>query len=109
MTQKRDTISISALEVARKAGWDEIRDVETKVKSAIAALENAGYVKRGMNSPRIYATSIVPKNLDEAAEIIRKSDSFAEEEKQDAVRIVKSLISERSRAKAGAPGLHNTK
>ena len=101
LTQKRDTISISALEVARKAGWDEIRDVETKVKSAIAALENAGYVKRGMNSPRIYATSIVPKNLDEAAEIIRKSDNFAEDEKQDAVRIVKSLISERSRAKAG--------
>ena len=101
LTQKRDLVCISALEVARKAGWDEIRDVETKVKSAVAALENAGYVRRGMNSPRIFATSIVPKNLDEASQIIRSDDRFAEEERRDAVRIIKSLISERSRARAG--------
>ncbi len=101
LTQKRDLVCISALEVARKAGWDEIRDVETKVKSAVAALENAGYVRRGMNSPRIFATSIVPRNLDEASQVIRSDDRFAEEERQDAVRIIKSLISERSRAKAG--------
>lgn len=101
LTQKRDAVCISALEVARKAGWDEIRDVETKVKSAVAALENAGYVKRGMNSPRIFATSIVPRNLDEASRIIRTDDRFAEEDRQDAVRIIRSLISERSRARAG--------
>ncbi len=101
LTQKRDLVCISALEVARKAGWDEIRDVETKVKSAVAALENAGYVRRGMNSPRIFATSIAPKNLDEASQIICSDDRFAEEERQDAVRIIKSLISERSRARAG--------
>ncbi len=101
LTQKRDLVCISALEVARKAGWDEIRDVETKVKSAVAALENAGYVRRGMNSPRIFATSIVPKNLDEASRIIRSDDRFTEEDRQDAVRIIKSLISERSRARAG--------
>ena len=46
LTSKRSTISISALEIARKAGWDEIRDIETKVKSAIAALENAGFIRR---------------------------------------------------------------
>lgn len=101
LTQKRDIVSISALEVARKAGWDDVRDVETKVKSAVAALENAGYVRRGMNSPRIYATSIVPKNLEEAATIIRSEECFSEDERRDAVRIIKSLISERSRAKAG--------
>ena len=101
LTQKRDTVSISALEIARKAGWDDIRDVETKVKSAVAALENAGYVRRGMNSPRIYATSIVPQNLEEAAGKIRSEECFSEDEKRDAVRIIKSLISERSRAKAG--------
>ena len=101
LTQRRDTVSISALEIARKAGWDDIRDVETKVKSAVAALENAGYVRRGMNSPRIFATSIVPRNLEEAAGIIRSDGNFSADEQRDAVRIIKSLISERSRAVAG--------
>ena len=62
LTRNRKTIYISPLEVARKAGWEEMMDIETKVKSAINALETAGYVKRGMNSPRIYATSIIPRN-----------------------------------------------
>ncbi|HAW07171.1 MAG TPA: RecQ family ATP-dependent DNA helicase, partial [Rikenellaceae bacterium] len=70
LTSKRSKITISALEIARKAGWDEIRDVETKVKSAIAALENAGFIKRGMNSPCIFATSIVPRTMDEAVDKI---------------------------------------
>lgn len=101
LTANHSTVRISALEIARKAGWEEIRDVETKVKSAVAALENAGYVRRGMNSPRIYATSIVPRNMDEASARIELCPDFTPEEKIDARRIIKSLISERSRAKAG--------
>jgi ATP-dependent DNA helicase RecQ len=101
LTTNHNTVHISALEIARKAGWEEIRDVETKVKSAIAALENAGYLRRGMNSPRIFATSIVPRNMEEASAKIELCPDFSPEEKTDARRIIKSLISERSRAKAG--------
>ena len=101
LTSKRSKITISALEIARKAGWDEIRDVETKVKSAIAALENAGFIRRGMNSPCIFATSIVPRTMDEAVDKILKCKDFTEEDKVNARRIIKSLISERSRSKAG--------
>ena len=101
LTSRYSTINISALEIARKAGWDEIRDVETKVKSAIAALENAGFIRRGMDSPRIYATSIVPRTMDEAAGLIDGCNDFTEEDKVNARRIIKSLISERSRSKAG--------
>jgi ATP-dependent DNA helicase RecQ len=54
MTRRRKKVSNSALEIARKAGWDEnIRDIETRVRTAIATLEQAGYVKRGK-----YANSI---------------------------------------------------
>lgn len=101
LTAKHDCIHISALEIARKAGWEEIRDVETKEKSAIAALETAGYLRRGMNSPRIFATSIVPRNMDEASERIERCPDFTEDDKLDARRIIKSLISERSRSRAG--------
>ena len=61
-TQKRNTMCRSAIEIARKAGWtsEEIsnQDVEIKVKTALLALEKAGYIKRGQNMPRVYATSI---------------------------------------------------
>ena len=41
-------ISLSALELARKAGWNEnILDVETRVTTAIAALEEAGLYSAG--------------------------------------------------------------
>lgn len=101
LTANRNVVQISALEIARKAGWDENKDIETKVKSAISALENAGYVKRGMNSPRIFATSIVPKTMDEAVARIDRCAEIPNEDKISARRIIKSLISERSRADAG--------
>ena len=63
MTKTRNKICCSALEIARQAGWDDsVADIETRVKTAISALENAGYVKRGRNVPRVYATSILVKN-----------------------------------------------
>ena len=101
LTSKRSSVHISALEIARKAGWEEILDVETKVKSAVAALENAGFLRRGMNSPRIFATSIVPRTMDDASAMIDRCKDFTEEDKVNARRIIKSLISERSRSKAG--------
>lgn len=102
LTRKRSKICCSSLEIARQAGWDDtVVDVETRVKTAIAALENAGYVKRGRNVPRVYATSICAKNMQEAGERIEKSPLFSDEQRQNAKRIIKSLISSRSVARAG--------
>lgn len=101
LTRNRPVVHISALEVARKAGWDEIRDVETKVKSALAALENAGYIRRGMNSPRVFATSIIPESFESAAGMIDSLRDMTDQEKNDSKRIIKSLISEKRRSMAG--------
>jgi ATP-dependent DNA helicase RecQ len=85
----------SALEIAKQAGWDEdMRQLETQVKTAIAALEDAGYVSREQNSPRLFAKSILVRNVEEANKIIRNSpDRFPEDDEQDAVRIFQYLIS----------------
>ena len=95
---KSKRFSISPLELARKAGleYDELQ-LDTKVKNAIAALEIAGYVRRSMNAPRVYATSVAVKSTMEARERIEASPLFAgESERNEAVRIVASLISARS-------------
>ena len=101
LTRNRKTIYISPLEVARKAGWEDIKDIETKVKSAIFALESAGYVKRGMNSPRIFATSIIPHDFESAANIIDATSEIDEATKIICKRIIKSLISQKRRSMAG--------
>lgn len=91
-------MSSSALEIAREAGWDDcVRDIETRVKTAVAALEDAGYIKRGQNMPHIYADSIQAKSVLEASHKIRESEGFEEKEEELAVRIITKLISSRSR------------
>jgi ATP-dependent DNA helicase RecQ len=102
LTRFRAKVSNSALEIARKAGWDDnIAEIETRVKTAIAALENAGYLKRGQNMPRIYANSILTKNAQEAIDRITASDRFEEKQKEQAVRIIKKLFSSKTRQQAG--------
>ncbi|NHE59220.1 RecQ family ATP-dependent DNA helicase [Cyclobacterium plantarum] len=98
ITRFRTVASQSALEIARKAGWDDnIRELETRVTTAIAALEDAGYLKRGQNMPRIFANSILSKNANEAIEKINASDRFREKEKEGGIRIIKKLFSSKSR------------
>ena len=102
LTKLRPSIRCSPLEIARQAGWDDsVNDIETRVKTAIAALESAGYVKRGRNVPHIYATSILAKNMSEASYRIDQSALFSEEQQTSAKRIIKSLISSRSVENAG--------
>jgi len=102
LTKTRNIITISALELAREAGWDDqINDIETKVRTAINALENAKYVRRGQNSPRVFADSILAKTLIEADDKLVKSGLFKDEDYNDAKRILSSLISKRSIAKSG--------
>ncbi len=101
ITRFRSKVSNSALEIARKAGWDDnVVEIETRVTTAISALEEAGYLKRGQNMPRIFANSILSKNAQEAIEKIKLSEIFNEKQKQQAVRIIKKLFSSRSRKQA---------
>lgn len=101
MTRQRMQTCCSALEIARKAGWDDsVTDIETRVRTAIAALEQAGYLERGNNVPHVYATGITVKNMDEARKRITSSLLFHNEEVEKAVRIIKSLISQKHIAKA---------
>lgn len=103
LTKTRTRVCCSPLEIARQAGWDDAAssDMEVRVKTAVAALENAGYVKRGKNVPHVYATSILARNMQEASNIINASALFDDKQRENALRIVKSLISSRSIAKAG--------
>ena len=99
LTAKRDKVSCSPLDIARQAGWgDEIDDIETRVKAAIAALEDAGYIQRGSNSPHVFATGIAVKNMDEARRKLTISPLFDEQSREEAARIIKSLISARATA-----------
>ena len=100
-TKNRKTVSASGLEIARHAGWDEnIKDIETRVRTAISALEQAGYLKRKMNSPRVFATGILVKSFIEASNKIDKSELFSnEEDRTKAKRIIKSIISARATSK----------
>ena len=98
ITRFRSKISNSALEIARKAGWDDsVAEIETRVTTAIAALEDAGYLKRGQNMPRVFANSILSENAQEAIEIINASKKFEENQKEQGVRIIKKLFSSKSR------------
>lgn len=98
LTKTRDKVSNSALEIARKAGWDDgIHEIETRVTTAIAALEDAGYLKRGQNMPRIFANSILSKNAQEAIDKINASKIFTDAQKIKAARIIKKLFSSKSK------------
>ena len=101
LTRQRMKVSCSALEIARQAGWDDsVSDIETRVRTALATLEQSGYLVRGNNVPHVYATGITVKNIDEARKRISASLLFGSDEIEKAVRIIKSLISQKHIAKA---------
>jgi ATP-dependent DNA helicase RecQ len=101
ITRFRATVSNSALEIARLAGWDDnVMEIETRVKTAISALEDAGYLKRGQNMPRVFANSILSKNAQEAIDKINASRSFQGRQKEKAIRIIKKLFSSKSKKHA---------
>ena len=61
-------------------------------------MEEAGFIQRGSNSPHIFATGIAVKNMDEAHRKLTLSPLFDDQSREDAVRIIKSLISARATA-----------
>ncbi|HOZ80457.1 MAG TPA: RecQ family ATP-dependent DNA helicase [Ferruginibacter sp.] len=98
LTKTKEKLSNSALEIARKAGWDDgIKEIETRVYTAIAALEDAGYLQRGQNNPSLFASSILSTNAQEAINKINASGKFSPDEKVQAVRIIKKLFSKKSK------------
>ena len=102
LTRKRMKVQCSALEIARMAGWDDsVNDIETRVKTALAALEQSGYINRGKNVPRVYATSIAVNDVEQARKMLEASSLFDDEDVVKALRIIKSLISKKYIAKAG--------
>ena len=101
LTKQRPHVSCSALEIARQAGWDNsVSDIETRVRTALSALEQSGYIEQGNNIPHVYATGITVKNMDEARLRLTESPLFSKDEMQNAIRIIKSLITQKHIAKA---------
>lgn len=101
LTKQRPRVFCSALEIARQAGWDDsVTDIETRIRTALQALEQSGYLERGNNIPHVYATGITVRNVDEARQKITDSVLFSPNEVENAVRIIKSLISNKYIAKA---------
>ena len=94
------------MQIARQAGWNDLKpdDIETRVKTAILALEEAGYIKRGQNMPRVFATSILSKNAIEAIEKINQSTLIHPDEKTHAVRIIKKLFSNKHQTNTDKDG-----
>ena len=47
LTRHRSRAECSALEIARRAGWDDsVSEIETRVRTALSALEEGGYIGR---------------------------------------------------------------
>ncbi|MDP3387109.1 MAG: RecQ family ATP-dependent DNA helicase [Eubacteriales bacterium] len=105
LTRIRSSVSQSALEIARIAGWDDsVMEIETRVKTAIAALEEAGYLRRGQNVPRIYADSILVKTMEEASNRIEASEILQGKQQETAKRIMNMLLSMKSRERTRDDG-----
>ncbi len=71
--------------------------METRVTTAIAALEEAGYIQRGQNMPQVFANSIMAQTAQEAIDKINFSERFSEKQREQAIRIIKKLIATKSR------------
>lgn len=94
--KRRSKISQSALEIAKTAGWDtEIRELETRVTTAISTLEDQGFLKRDQNSPRVFADSLLVKNFARGKELILISEKITEQDKLDCERILKRIITDK--------------
>ena len=103
LSKHRTTLYCSSYEIAQQAGWnDGTIDtlVDTRVKTALQALENSGYIRRGQNLSNIYATGVISHNVKEAAEIIDAAENTSEKERENAKRIISSIISESYQARA---------
>ncbi|MGD9909448.1 MAG: RecQ family ATP-dependent DNA helicase [Candidatus Izemoplasmatales bacterium] len=97
LSKIQNNISHSALEIAKAAGWDDsIYDLQTRVTTAVAVLEQSGYLKRGQNSPKVYANSILSRSVIDARKIIESSEIVPKDDIDNTVRVFSKLISAKS-------------
>lgn len=95
LTKYRSKISKSALEIAKNAGWDtEIRELENKVTASISALEDQGFLRRELNSPQVFADSLLIRNLDSGLNMLKRSSSITDDQRKDSSRILQVIIKE---------------
>ena len=91
--RKNNKISNSALEIAQKAGWDtEIHELETKVKTSIAALEDQGFLKRRQNSPSVFADSLMVPNIEKALKLIHQQKNITEDQIENCSRVLQRIV-----------------
>ena len=91
--RKSKAISNSALEIAQAAGWEtEMQELETKVKTSIAALEDQGFLKRKQNSSSIFANSLMVSNLPEALKIIHTNETISEKQTEHCSRVLQRIV-----------------
>ncbi|MBX2982555.1 MAG: RecQ family ATP-dependent DNA helicase [Flavobacteriales bacterium] len=96
MTRVRQSVNKSALEIAKAAGWDvEMRDLETKVKSAIAALEDQGYLDRKLNYTSVKATSLLVRKVDDAIRRINSAPDLDEQQKKACARVIQRIVKDK--------------
>ncbi|MEZ0373065.1 MAG: UvrD-helicase domain-containing protein, partial [Candidatus Sericytochromatia bacterium] len=90
--------SRSTLEIAREAGWDlEHQHLETRVKSALAALEEAGLIERHQNDTLVLAGYFATCPVAEANQAIDTSLLLeSEAERTTAKRVFQYLLSRAS-------------
>lgn len=94
--KKNKKLSNSALEIAQKAGWDsEIYELETKVKTSIAALEDQGFLKRKQNSSSIFADSLMVPNINKALEKIHSYPGLTLQQVQDCSRVLQRIVKDK--------------
>lgn len=92
----RSKISQSALEIAKKSGWDaEMMDLETKVKTAISALEDQGFLVRSLNTPRVFADSLMVKSFSSGQDILQRSNRITDKDKEDCAKVLKRIITDK--------------
>lgn len=97
----RREFAATDLEIAREAGWDcDAEQIKTKITAAIGALEKAGFVKRGSNTGRVYATGLRGKSSRDGQKRIEadwargEASVFrCEGERVEAERVLQSLVS----------------
>jgi ATP-dependent DNA helicase RecQ len=96
MCKSNQNLSNSALQFAKEAGWEtDIRQLENKVSAAIAALEDQNFLKRKLNSPVLFANSLLIREVEKASEIIRNSPLEPEDRKTRAIRVLQRILKDK--------------
>lgn len=98
-TKTKNTLTASEKELIRKAGWMDNEEYEldlvTKVKNCVLSLEKVGYIERKQNSPKIFASSLVPKAMKDASEQIDKITNVTKEDKLHLKRVLSRLYTDK--------------